>query len=934
MSNYNSLKTTIDANIKQNGNQEITGQILNSVLNAMVTTLGTGYQFAGVATIATNPGTPDAKVFYIANGKGTYEKFGGLEVTEDDVVVFYWDSSWHKVATGIASQEKLSELESNAVLYPNLIRSDIQYYKKYIKKGSIYQGIIANSNDCLYIDKYFYCKNVHCLLCNSKPRIRLTFYDANKNYISDTGTYAIVDCINIPNNVYWYKVSMAYDGYSSENPISPNDYTDGDFFVKNLVLYTDSLPKCDSDYLITSGAVEKVAGSDVDMSSLLRAGYDDRTKWMTTNIDYKGVCIDCSDGDRFIITCGEHFSFYSFLTSAPLTDTSPVPRVEGTTRVQINAGETKYIVAPAGTKYLYIATLYGGSDITPIKVTRCTKFLGVIDNCDMDSADYPLSARQGMMLGLKPSNYINIKYFALLSYYQGGPDTSSKKIISTRDRFYYVRSLKKVSYSAKLGDTPYTTRVTFYDDSHTYISQTSYSDVSYVDVPINATYCKFSFNFSKRDTDIDLNELVQGNFATNAEEEDYQGKFNNGSTILAPISKGYINFDNTAKKIVVNGSIGILYNHTMTYINSGTEIEYPNNLTPASGTYFYLVYNGNELSIKIANTTYNNIIELEKCSIVACIWIDTKQTIRKDNISFSMIPYKIDDDKIYDLEKLKEFSSHLISDNPVDTFLFFTDPHLQNSAFIDFAKSEVMQNIENYYKRAALAKCISGGDWMNQFTDDNLGAAAMGNVYGYCYSVFHDFLPIQGNHDYNTYTQKPPLSNQTTVNIMMQKYGKNYYYEDNIVSRYYIFDSGYDTYTIVATTYQYEQVNWVANLLLNSNKEHSVFFIHQAIIGGNAPDYVYSGFITQLTILANAYNNKQAVTINGITYDFSNVEGTVHCVIAGHYHQDVNTVLNNIPVVITINAQKGFDLCAIDYDSKKLYMTRIGVGNSRTIDII
>ena len=31
---------------------------------------------------------------------------------EDDVVVLYWDSAWHKVATGIASQEKLSELDS------------------------------------------------------------------------------------------------------------------------------------------------------------------------------------------------------------------------------------------------------------------------------------------------------------------------------------------------------------------------------------------------------------------------------------------------------------------------------------------------------------------------------------------------------------------------------------------------------------------------------------------------------------------------------------------------------------------------------------------------------------------------------------------------------------------------------------------------------
>ena len=110
MSNYNTLKTTINANIKQNGNQEITGQILNSVLNQMVTTLGAGYQFAGVATTATNPGTPDAKVFYIANGKGTYTNFSGLEVAEDEVVVLYYDTEWHKVATGIASQAKLSEL--------------------------------------------------------------------------------------------------------------------------------------------------------------------------------------------------------------------------------------------------------------------------------------------------------------------------------------------------------------------------------------------------------------------------------------------------------------------------------------------------------------------------------------------------------------------------------------------------------------------------------------------------------------------------------------------------------------------------------------------------------------------------------------------------------------------------------------------------------
>lgn len=110
MANYQLLKADIDAKVYENAHREITGENLNAVLNAMVTTLGAEYQFAGVATIDTNPENSDAKVFYIANGKGTYTNFGGIEVTEDDVVVLYWDTAWHKVSTGIASNSKLTAL--------------------------------------------------------------------------------------------------------------------------------------------------------------------------------------------------------------------------------------------------------------------------------------------------------------------------------------------------------------------------------------------------------------------------------------------------------------------------------------------------------------------------------------------------------------------------------------------------------------------------------------------------------------------------------------------------------------------------------------------------------------------------------------------------------------------------------------------------------
>ena len=86
-----------------------------AALQSLIDTLNPGYQFMGVATSETNPGTPDQKVFYIANGKGTYTNFGGIQVTEDEVAILYYDTAWHKVSTGIASQEKLSELEQKVV---------------------------------------------------------------------------------------------------------------------------------------------------------------------------------------------------------------------------------------------------------------------------------------------------------------------------------------------------------------------------------------------------------------------------------------------------------------------------------------------------------------------------------------------------------------------------------------------------------------------------------------------------------------------------------------------------------------------------------------------------------------------------------------------------------------------------------------------------
>lgn len=103
---YQLLKESVKAVIKQNGNQEITGDLLQATLMTMINSLGSGYQFAGVADGAVIPGTPDSKFFYIAAAPGTYENFGGLVVNNGELAIFFMPEgmgSWYKQSAQIST---------------------------------------------------------------------------------------------------------------------------------------------------------------------------------------------------------------------------------------------------------------------------------------------------------------------------------------------------------------------------------------------------------------------------------------------------------------------------------------------------------------------------------------------------------------------------------------------------------------------------------------------------------------------------------------------------------------------------------------------------------------------------------------------------------------------------------------------------------------
>lgn len=109
--NYDLIKSAIADVIKQNGNEEITGNILQQVLLSIINVLGLGYQYIGIATPETTPGTPDAKVFYIAQAAGTYSNFndGASSPVLDGTAIglFAFDTQWHNTILDVATKSSV-----------------------------------------------------------------------------------------------------------------------------------------------------------------------------------------------------------------------------------------------------------------------------------------------------------------------------------------------------------------------------------------------------------------------------------------------------------------------------------------------------------------------------------------------------------------------------------------------------------------------------------------------------------------------------------------------------------------------------------------------------------------------------------------------------------------------------------------------------------
>ena len=96
MVDYKTLKDAVRNAIKTNGNQEITGEILQSILLNIITTFGDDYKIAGMIVPSSVPGAD--KSIYFTVTPGTYALFGNITVEQNELftLISYDGNVWSK----------------------------------------------------------------------------------------------------------------------------------------------------------------------------------------------------------------------------------------------------------------------------------------------------------------------------------------------------------------------------------------------------------------------------------------------------------------------------------------------------------------------------------------------------------------------------------------------------------------------------------------------------------------------------------------------------------------------------------------------------------------------------------------------------------------------------------------------------------------------
>ena len=237
---YENLKTAIKQAIKQNGNQEITGDLLQSTLLNIVNTLGADYKFLGFASPSTVPPTSEeGRLFYFASKAGEYINFPTTSenthiVTEEGLYLFTKEanSDYWKYEILIEVVQELGNAKDK-VISQKTVSTEFSSLLKKLEAEKLKKIPILNSKICKDGSRYIDIENLILdleIISNSEKNFAPVVFnlDENNEYFSirfyevdASGKYLLtLNSFNIKFNTKERKLL-----YVLNKKVSATDYT-------------------------------------------------------------------------------------------------------------------------------------------------------------------------------------------------------------------------------------------------------------------------------------------------------------------------------------------------------------------------------------------------------------------------------------------------------------------------------------------------------------------------------------------------------------------------------------------------------------------------------------------------------------------------------------------------------------------------------------
>lgn len=406
MSDYSALKATIDANITDNGQGDITGPVLNAVLNEMVDVLGEGggganlTGYVSVASIADLPEVGEPTLgyligtdlyLYVGEGGdtagGKYQNCGpfrgpaganganGAEGPQGPQ-----GEQGEEGPAGPQGPQGPQGEPGSSIDYPFTLADDLTTTEPTKALAAPQGGVLAQKISNIDV---LNCFDAEIPTNNRKVR-NYALLDTGKWGTSTSYKHFLIPVADVGER-FIVKQGANYSNYIAfltDLSLSSGATAPVVAGTSRIQIAQNTIAKIDVPATTQWIYVSYVSGSFelqffrgdfkdnddvVDQTQYAEVNYmlNSNGNWGTSQL-VKHIIIPCLAGAKVDVTANTVFSQIAWFTSdAAPTSGGAAPLVPNTSRIQVLAGEQWSGVAPAGTKFLYVLSYYDSANYKP-----------------------------------------------------------------------------------------------------------------------------------------------------------------------------------------------------------------------------------------------------------------------------------------------------------------------------------------------------------------------------------------------------------------------------------------------------------------------------------------------------------------------------------------------------------------------------------------